>query len=313
LSNSDSLLGGSSFDINFYDGRFRVWTGAPHGDVAVASQLAVADAWTHYAVTRDPQGVFRIFLNGRLDATSKAADERAFDDLRIAQSNAQGGTAGDLAQLRVWSHALSADDLGRLAGIQVTASTPGLVYNGHGDQWGKLGKGARVERTADFPSIQTEAQANVLASKFSKYRAIAAGTGSAARGKAVFSPNCGVCHAVGGQGGKIGPALDGAGAHGDEYLLRNILVPDAAMEAGYRRFRIETKDGDVHEGMLAGSDGAALLLRQPGSEDRRFARDTVRRSGFLRSSMMPEGLLEGLQEGQVADLFAYLRTLGGGR
>ncbi len=313
LSNADSLLGGSSFDINFYDGRFRVWTGAPHGDVAVASQPAVADAWMHYAVTRDGKGIFRVFLNGRLDATSKAADDRDFDELRIAQSNAQGGTAGDLAQLRVWNRALSVDDLGRLAGIEVTTSTPGLLYNGQGSQWGKLGKGASVERTADFPAIRTEAQAKVLASKFAQYRAVAARKGSATGGEAVFSQNCGACHAVDGQGGKIGPALDGAGAHGDEYLLRNILVPDAAMEAGYRRFRIETKDGDVHEGMLAGSDGAALLLRQPGSEDRRFARDTVRRSGFLRSSMMPEGLLEGLQEGQVADLFAYLRTLGGGR
>ena len=127
----------------------------------------------------------------------------------------------------------------------------------------------------------------------------------------MFGQNCAVCHAVAGQGGKIGPALDGAGAHGNEYLLRNILMPDAAMEAGYRRFRVETQDGEVHEGMLAGSDGASLILRQPGAEDRRFARDTVRRSGFLRSSMMPEGLLEGLPEQQVADLFAYLRTLGG--
>ncbi|MEI6343493.1 MAG: PVC-type heme-binding CxxCH protein [Verrucomicrobiota bacterium] len=311
LSNADSLLGGPSFDINFYDGRFRVWTGAPHGDVAVASQPAVADAWTHYAVTRDAQGIVRIFLNGRLDATGKATDARDFDELRVGASNAQGGTAGDLAQLRVWSRAMDANELGSVAAVEVPANAPGLVYHGHGGDWGKLGKGAHVERTADFPAIQSLAQAAGLNAKFGKYRDVASKAGVVAQGKAVFGQNCAVCHAVAGQGGKIGPALDGAGAHGNEYLLRNILMPDAAMEAGYRRFRVETQDGEVHEGMLAGSDGASLILRQPGSEDRRFARDTVRRSGFLRSSMMPEGLLEGLPEQQVADLFAYLRTLGG--
>ncbi len=310
LSNADSLLGGPGLDLNFYDGRFRVWVGSPHGDVVVASQPAIADAWTHYAVTRDSRGIYRIFINGKLDGTSKVGDPRDLPGLRLSASNAQGGTAGDLAQLRVWSRAMDADELGRVAGFEAADSTPGLVFHGRGTHWGKLGKGARIERTSDVPPIQTEAQAAAVAAKFTTFRAVASKSGAVSEGKAVFNQNCGVCHSVGGQGGKIGPALDGAGVQGDEYLLRNILMPDAAMEAGYRRFRVETTDGEVHEGMLAGSDGGSLVLRQPNAEDKPFPRDKVRRSAFLRSSMMPEGLLEGMQDKQVADLFAYLRTLG---
>jgi hypothetical protein len=33
--------------------------------------------------------------------------------------------------------------------------------------------------------------------------------------------------------------LSGAGASGTEALLRNVLTPNAAMEAGYRIFRVE--------------------------------------------------------------------------
>ena len=40
--------------------------------------------------------------------------------------------------------------------------------------------------------------------------------------------------------------LNGAGASGVETLLRNVLTPNAAMEAGYRAFRVETRDGEVN-------------------------------------------------------------------
>jgi putative heme-binding domain-containing protein len=85
------------------------------------------------------------------------------------------------------------------------------------------------------------------------------------------------------------------------------------MEAGYRRYRIETADGEVHEGLLAASDAESLTLRQPSTEDRRFPRSEVRRSAYLKGSVMPEGLLDAVPPTEVSDLFAYLRTLGTGR
>ena len=53
-----------------------------------------------------------------------------------------------------------------------------------------------------------------------------------------------------GQGGQIGPVLNGAAANGLETLLRAVITPNAAMEAGYRTFRIELKDGDTLDGFL---------------------------------------------------------------
>jgi putative heme-binding domain-containing protein len=87
--------------------------------------------------------------------------------------------------------------------------------------------------------------------------------GDRAHGQQVFTSICTVCHTVKGQGGKIGPVLDGAGANGVEALLRNLLTPNAAMEAGYRQFRVETRDGEVQEGLVVSQDDNTIVLRQP--------------------------------------------------
>ncbi len=310
LSNTDSLLGGATLDLNFHDSRFRVYVGAPHHDIVVDPRPATAETWTHFAVSRDVEGTYRIYRNGEWVASSTAKDTREILQARVAGSTAAGGTAGDFAEFRVWDHARGADQIRATANFALKAGTPGLLYHGQGARWGRLGQGARVELTADLPPISTEAEAARLESLFAATRERITKPGDAARGKALFNTVCGVCHAVNGQGGRIGPALDGAGAHGDEALLRNILTPNAAMEAGYRRFRVETTDGEVHEGLLAASDAESLTLRQANTEDRRFPQAEVRKAGFLKGSLMPEGLLDGLKDGEQADLFSYLRTLG---
>jgi hypothetical protein len=50
-------------------------------------------------------------------------------------------------------------------------------------------------------------------------------------------------------------------------------------------------------------------LRQPNIPDQRIPRATVKRAGYLTTSMMPEGLLESMKPEQVSDLFAYLKAL----
>jgi putative heme-binding domain-containing protein len=312
LSNTDSLLGGATLDLNFHDSRFRVYVGAPHHDIVVDPRPATAEAWTHFAVTRDAEGLYRIYRNGEWVASSTAKDPREIRQAKVAGSTAPGGTAGDFAEFRVWDHARSADQIRSASNLSLRPGTPGMLYHGQGATWGKLGQGARVDQASDLPPISTEAEAARMESLFAAARERIAKPGDVARGKALFTTVCGGCHAVAGQGGRIGPALDGAGAHGDEALLRNILTPNAAMEAGYRRFRIETADGEVHEGLLAASDAESLTLRQANTEDRRFPQATIRKAGFLKGSLMPEGLLDGLKEGETADLFSYLRTLGTG-
>jgi putative heme-binding domain-containing protein len=103
--------------------------------------------------------------------------------------------------------------------------------------------------------------------------------------------------------------LNGAGAMGVESLLRNLLTPNAAMEPGYRVFRVELKDGEVLDGLRVSEDKESIVLRRPNMADTRIAQREVRKAAFTKSSVMPEGLLDALPPEQVSDLFGYLKTL----
>ena len=54
----------------------------------------------------------------------------------------------------------------------------------------------------------------------------------AERGKAVYAQNCLVCHALDGQGGKVGPELTGIGARDRADILTEILDPNRSV-VGY--------------------------------------------------------------------------------
>ena len=65
----------------------------------------------------------------------------------------------------------------------------------------------------------------------------------------------------------------------------------------------------VHRLMGMSQDAEATVLRRPSVEDKRIAQREVRKAGFTKLSMMPEGLLDALKPEEVSDLFAYLKTL----
>ena len=51
------------------------------------------------------------------------------------------------------------------------------------------------------------------------------------------------------------------------------------------------------------------MLRRQSVADTRIAQKDVRKAGFTKMSMMPEGLLDALPPQDVSSLFAYLKTL----
>ena len=171
-----------------------------------------------------------------------------------------------------------------------------------------LQPGAKIAKTSDFPPILTADEAVALDAKFAKYRALANKEGNPAKGKETTAL-CRACHLIQGEGGNLAPNLSGAGAMGVEGLLRNIITPNAAMENGYRLYRVELKSGDLVEGFLASEDAQATVIRIPGGQDRRIEKRDIRTAKFLRRSIMPEGLLDTMAPEQVTDLFAYLKTL----
>ena len=320
IDNHDGLLGAPGvLDMNFFASQFRVWVGGGVHDAITAKKKTTADMWMHYAVTRDAQGNFRIYLNGELDSDQGKPAPQKFEHCRVGWTAPAKGTAGWLSEFRVWNRARTAGEIradfdrsfeGKAEGrMQNAEGASGLVHLFSGTNWGRLHAGAKVVKTSDFPPLLTPDESKTLAEKFTKFHALAEKVGDTAKGKALFTTVCQQCHSVGGQGGQVGPVLNGAGALGVEALLRNVLTPNAAMEPGYRVFRVELKDGDVLDGIRVSEDQDAIVLRRANMEDTRIPQSTVRKATFTKMSVMPEGLLDTLKPDDVSDLFAYLKTL----
>ncbi len=311
ISNDDGILGvPGGADFNFAGGLFRVYCGTEISDRVISRKPIVANSWTHLAVTRDSGGIFRLYINGEMDVTDERKVTNTFNGLDIGRTIPAKGTSGELAEFRVWDRARSANeirnDFDRT--FQGVDKPSGLIHY-FTDSWSPLKGGAKVEKVSDCPTLLTPTEARGQEQRFQRFRQLAENSGSMENGRTIFATACATCHSVNGQGGQIGPVLNGAGASGTETLLRSVLTPNAAMEAGYRNFRIELRDGEILDGFLVKEEDTAFVLRQPNLQDQRIEKDRVRRFDFTQKSIMPEGLLDSLQPKEVSDLFAFLKSL----
>lgn len=307
IGNEDCLLGvPGGLQLNFFGSKFRAYAGPELHDVAACSKPMTPDLWTHLAVTRDAQGIIRIYQNGELDATATKPAPLKWENCRIGWSGPANGTEGAFSEFRVWKVARTTSEI--RSGFDRSYTTNG-AYTAYPQPGQKLPASVRLAKTLDTPPLLTEDQALALDAKFAKLTSLAA-KGDPAAGKP-FAALCIACHQIGNAGGQIGPNLSGVGAMGLEAILRNILTPNAAMEPGYRIYRVEMKNGDLIDAFYVSEDQDAIVIRQPGAPDRRLPKAEVARTQFIRRSLMPEGLLDALPDQAAADLLAYLMSLKG--
>lgn len=127
----------------------------------------------------------------------------------------------------------------------------------------------------------------------------------ARKGRLHYLQRCAACHTLHGEGQKIGPELPGSYKDLD-YLLQNILDPNAVIGKDYQQTLVRTKDGQVLSGVITGDEESAVTLRTLVGASTVQRRD-IESIETLEHSLMPEGLLTGLQEEDIRDLFLYLR------
>ena len=137
--------------------------------------------------------------------------------------------------------------------------------------------------------------------------------GDAERGRTIFTEKvevqCLRCHAVKGQGGIVGPKLDGIGTQRSrEYLLESMVFPNRAIASGFESVTLSLKNGAEHAGLVKGEDDKELRLESPEEGALRIAKaDIVTRQRGL--SAMPEGMEQFLSRREVRDLVEYLAGL----
>ena len=128
---------------------------------------------------------------------------------------------------------------------------------------------------------------------------------NAKNGRVLFEKSCAACHTIFGAGAKIGPELPGSFTDVD-YLLQNILDPDAVIGKDYQQTFITTNDGKLIAGVVAAEDEGAVTVKTL-AETITVPKDSIQKRELSPQSMMPAGLLGGLEEPEVRDLFLYLR------
>ncbi len=148
---------------------------------------------------------------------------------------------------------------------------------------------------------------------YAKYRTLlddeALRAASVTGGRDVFLRTCGACHKLHGEGGTIGPDLTGANRSSLDYLLLNVLSPNAEVPDAYKMIVITTRDGRTYSGTVAVENDRQLTLRVLGRDSVVIAKSDIQSREATATSMMPTGLFEALANREVIDLVAYLRTL----
>ncbi len=137
--------------------------------------------------------------------------------------------------------------------------------------------------------------------------------GDVRAGEAVYGRNgCQGCHAVGAEGGRLGPDLTHIGLNYSRVQLREALLePDEQISARYRTVRLESGGRRV-EGVLLNEDGYSVHLLNTAGKLRSFAKDSIANLEKPGVSLMP-GYRDRLSEQELDDLLAYLCALRGSR
>ncbi len=299
------------FDFNFAGGRPRLYLGPQRGDVLIARSRLEPGRWTHLALTASAEGTLRLYIDGLLDAEAQSGALGPFEGLDVARTTPGHGKLA-LCEVRVWTRERTAGEVALEFPSALDGPRPdGLLARFPGDA-AQLDGGARLETTLDAPTLVGHKAQELRQARFARYAELAR-SGDARRGPDVFSRTCAKCHSIGGVGESVGPPLDGISRRGLEGVLTALLEPSAAMEAGYRVYRVDLLDETAVEGLLVREDADSVTLR-PASADGALAplvipRTEIARVRAMKLSLMPEGQLQALGDKDAADLLAYVLGL----
>jgi quinoprotein glucose dehydrogenase len=160
--------------------------------------------------------------------------------------------------------------------------------------------------------LQTLRASRPLPDEFADFHGVLYG-GDAAAGRRIFIEKpeaaCTRCHKAGGQGGDVGPSLDGLiNRHDRAYILESILFPDRQISPGYETVIVRLNNGSGVVGVLKSEDATSLVLNSAdeGLIHVKKADIQSRRKG---RSAMPEGFERILSKSDLRNLVEFLATL----
>ncbi len=142
------------------------------------------------------------------------------------------------------------------------------------------------------------------------YQSVLATPGDIARGKLLFQQKCVNCHQIAGVGHIVGPNLQSVANKSPADLLIAILDPNREAQPNFATYVVETLDGKVLNGLLVGDTATSVTLRRAEAKEDVVLRSNIETIVSNGKSLMPEGFEKDVTPAAVADLLAYLKSLG---
>ncbi|HEY1052082.1 MAG TPA: PVC-type heme-binding CxxCH protein [Prosthecobacter sp.] len=151
-----------------------------------------------------------------------------------------------------------------------------------------------------------------LGERTQKYKTLltpaALAKGDVAKGKALFMGTCGACHKLFGEGQNVGPDITGSNRADLNYLLENVLDPNAVIGKAYQLNLFTMKDGRVMSGVIKEENPAVVKIAMMGGIEFVLPQGDIAKREISKLSTMPEGLFDALPPEQVIDLVKYLQS-----
>lgn len=162
------------------------------------------------------------------------------------------------------------------------------------------------EITAKLEPVSKERQ-TLIATRFIAFGT--AGDVSIDSGKMVFRQNCAACHSIGGEGGAVGPQLDGVGKWGPRALSEKILDPNRNVSEAFRNYTITMKDGKVLSGLFRREEGEVIVFADITGKEFSVSKNEIAEQKVSKYTLMPDHFGDVLSQDEFNMLLKYLLSL----
>ncbi|WP_083925393.1 PVC-type heme-binding CxxCH protein [Flexithrix dorotheae] len=158
------------------------------------------------------------------------------------------------------------------------------------------------ELTANLSPLSEETQKLIDArvAKFSPEK------GNVEQGQKAFVQYCSPCHQIEGNGGIIGPQLDGIGNWGAHSLTEKILDPNRNISKAFINYSIKTKDGNIKTGLFRREEGELLVFANASGQEFSLPKKEVVEKKASPFTLMPDHFGEVIPENEYYALLSFL-------
>jgi len=142
-----------------------------------------------------------------------------------------------------------------------------------------------LEQLSAGRASESEARKQLIEARLSSFDP---GSVTVEEGRMIFMQNCSMCHQIKGNGGMIGPQLDGIGNWGQKALTEKILDPNRNISQAFRTYNIILKDGRTLSGLYRREEGEVLVFANPGGQEFTVAKADIKQRTPSKYTLMPD-------------------------